>query len=174
MSENTIYTIAALGVIGIFIIIIAAIIGLVCYILNSYSLYMILKAVGYDMAWLAWIPFCRYFAITMAFNYKSDPNITIFGLAIPRPIAGFAGIIGAVLGRCIPFIGGVFPILAILIGGFILGEMFDVCEDSEPGKNTGMGIVSSLIIFVQIFMFFKYMGKANRGEINLNTYSANH
>ena len=173
MSDNTIFTIAALGIIGIIIVVIAAIISLVCYILNSYSLYMILKAVGYDMAWLAWIPFCKYFAITMAFNFKNDPNITIFGLPLPRPVAGFAGIIGTVLAK-LPFIGGIFPILAILINGFILGEMFDVCEDSEPGKNTGMGIVSSLIIFVQIFMFFKYMGKANRGEINISTYSANH
>ncbi len=174
MSDKTIYAIAALGIIGIFIFIIAAVISLACYVLSSYSLYTILKTVGYDMAWLAWIPFCQYFAITMAFNYKDEPNITVLGLAIPRPVAGFAGIIGAILGKFIPFIGGVFPILAILINGFILGEMFDVCEDSEPGKNTGMGIVSSLIVFVRIFMFFKYMGKANRGEIDLKTYSANH
>lgn len=174
MSENAIIGIAALGIIGIFIIIIVAVFGLLCYILNSYSLFMILKGVGYEMAWLAWIPFCKYFAITMAFNYKNDPNINVFGLAIPRPVAGFASIICGILGKLIPVIGGVFPILAILINGFILAEMFDICEDNEPGKNTAMGIISSLIVFVQIFMFFKYMGKANRGEINIDTYSSNH
>lgn len=174
MSEKTIIGIAALGIIGIFILVIAVIIGLVCYILNSYSLFMILRGAGYKMAWLAWIPFCQYFAITMAFNYKNDPNISIFGLAIPRPVAGFASIICGILGKFIPFIGGIFPIFAILINGLILGEMFDVCEDSEPGKNTAMGIISSLIFFVQIFMFFKYMGKMNRGEINIDAYSSNH
>ena len=174
MSDNTILGIAALGILGIIIIVIAVAIGIACYILNAYPLYTILKEVGYDLAWLAWIPFCQYFAIVMAFNIKNDSNIKICGINIPRQVAGFAGLIGSILGSCIPFIGGVFPILALLINGFILGEMFDICENSEPGRNTGMGIVSSVIFFVQIFMFFKYMGKAKNGEINLDAYSANH
>lgn len=167
MSEKALYTIIGLGIIGIFIAIIAGIISLVVYILNSYALYMILKAVGYELAWLAWVPFCQYFAITMAFNRNNEPNINLFGLQIPRPVAGFASLIGFILGRIIPVIGGVFPILAVLINGAILCEMFDMCDDREPGTNMGMGIISSLIIFVQIYQFFKYMGRANRGEIHL-------
>lgn len=174
MSENALHIIIGLGIIGIFIAIIAGIISLVIYVLNSYALYMTLKAVGYELAWLAWVPFCQYFAITMAFNYKDEQNISIFGISIPRPVAGFASLIGMVLGSFIPFIGSILPILALLINGNILAEMFDVCEDSEPGKNIGMGIVSALIIFVQIFMFFKYMKKANNGEIDIRGYAAGH
>lgn len=167
MSEQTFYMIVGLGIIGIIILIIASILSLVIYVLNSYPLYMILKSVGYEMAWLAWIPFCKYFAIAMAFNTKNEPNITLFGLALPRPVAGFASLIGVVLSSIVPVIGGVFPILAILINGGILCEMFDVCDDREPGANMGMGIISSLIVFVQIYQFFKYMGKANRGELHI-------
>lgn len=173
MSEKAIYTIIGLGIIGIFIAIIAGIISLVIYILNSYALYMILKAVGYELAWLAWVPFCQYFAITMAFNYKDEQNISIFGISIPRPVAGFASLINILFCGFIPFIGRFLPILALLINANILAEMFDVCEDSESGKNLGMGIVSALIIFVQIFMFFKYMKKANNGEIDIRGYAAN-
>lgn len=167
MSEQAWVAIVGIGIIGIIVLIIAAVISLVIYVLNSYSLYMILKSVGYDLAWLAWVPFCQYFAITMAFNRNNEPNINLFGLQIPRPVAGFASLIGIVLGRIIPIIGGIFPIFAILINGAILCEMFDICDDREPGTNMGMGIVSSLIVFVQIYQFFKYMGKANRGEIHL-------
>lgn len=174
MSEKAIYAILGLGIIGIFIIIIAGITSLVLYILNSYALYMILKAVGYELAWLAWIPCCQYFAITMAFNYKNEQNISVFGIPIPRPAAGFASLIGAIIASIIPVVGGFFPLLALLINGNILGEMFDVCEDSEPGKNIGMGIISALIVFVQIFMLFNYMKKANDGEIDIQRYAASH
>ncbi|MCM1244499.1 MAG: hypothetical protein NC293_02515 [Roseburia sp.] len=174
MSQEAIYTIVGLGIIGILLAVVAGIISLVLYILNSYALYMILKAVGYELAWLAWIPFCQYFAITMAFNYKNEPNISVFGIPVPRPAAGFAALIGTIASGIIPFIGALFPILAVLINGNILAEMFDVCEESETGKNLGMGIISSLIIFVQIAMFFKYMKKAKNGEIDIQRYAANH
>lgn len=167
MSEQAWNIIIGLGIIGIVVIILAAVTSLAIYVLNSYSLYMILKSVDYDLAWLAWIPFCQYFAITMAFNRNNEPNINLFGLLqIPRPVAGFASLIGTALGRIIPFIGWVFPILALLINGVILCEMFDICDDKEPGTNMGLGIISSLIVFVQIYEFFKYMGKANRGELH--------
>ena len=147
MSENRFYAILGLGILGVLLLIFACIITLVLYVLNAYPLYMILKEVGYDLAWLAWVPFCQYFAITMAFNYRDEPNINLFGIQIPRPVAGFATLIGSILARIVPFIGGAFPILAVLICGGILGEMFDVCENKEPGSNLGMGILSSLIIF---------------------------
>lgn len=178
MSENVFYSIVGLGLLGVLLIVLAGITTLALYVLNSYSLYTILKAVGYEMAWLAWIPFCEYFAITMAFNYKDEPNISIFGISIPRQIAGFARliitVINVVLPNSIPFVAQILAILAILINGNILCEMFDVCEDSEPGKNLGISIISALIPLVQIVMFFKYMGKAGRGEINIGAYSANH
>lgn len=175
MSDETIFTIAGIGILGVLIFsIIIGIIILACYLLTAYPLFQILKAVDYDLAWLAWIPFCQYFAIAMAFNYKNEPNIQAFGIPLPRPVAGFSSLIGSVIARIIPFVGRLFPILALLINGCILGEMYDVCEDSEPGKNLGMGIVSSLIWFVQIYMLFKFMGKAKRGEINLKAYAARH
>lgn len=171
MDSKGLTVFAALGILGLLIGIVILAIGIVCYILSSYSLYNILKAVGYDTPWLAWIPFCQYFAIVMVFNYKKDQNICIFGLSIPRPVAGFASTIAAIL-QNIPFIGWIFPILALLINGFILAEMFDICEDSEPGKNTAMGIVSSVVFFIQIFMFFKYMKRANQGEIDIDAYAS--
>ncbi len=175
MSDEAFYTIAGLSIIGMIIFfIIIGVILLALYVLTAYPLFQILKAVDYDLAWLAWIPFCQYFAIAMAFNYKNEPNIQAFGIPMPRPAAGFASLIASILAKFIPFIGKVFPILALLINGCILGEMYDVCEDSEPGKNLGMGIVSSLIWFVQIYMLFKFMGKAKRGEIDLKTYAARH
>lgn len=174
MSEKALYSIIGLGIIGVLIIIIAGIISLVLYILNSYALYMILKAVGYELSWLAWVPFCKYFVITMAFNYKDEQTINVFGIPIPRPVAGFASLINIIFSGFIPVIGRFLPILALLINGNILGEMFDVCEDSESGKNIVMGIVSALIVFVQIFMFFKYMKKANNGEVDIQRYAAGH
>ncbi len=173
MSESSFYYALGFGI-GFLIVIIAGIISFVLYILNSYAVYMILKAVGYELAWLAWVPFCKYFAITTAFNYKDEQAINIFGIPIPRPVAGFASLISIIFSGFIPVIGRFLPILALLINGNILGEMFDVCEDSESGKNVGMGIISALIVFVQIFMFFKYMKKANNGEVDIQRYAANH
>ena len=175
MSDESLYAAAGIGILGALIfLIIVGIIVLALYVLTAYPMFQILKAVDYDYAWLAWIPFCQYFAIAMAFNYKNEPNIQAFGIPLPRPVAGFATLIGSVASGFIPFIGKVFPILALLISGCILGEMYDVCEDSEPGKNLGMGIVSSLIWFVQIYMLFKFMIRAKRGEINIKAYAANH
>ncbi len=175
MSDESLYALAGISIMGVIIfLIIIGIILLALYVLTAYPLFQILKAVDYDLAWLAWIPFCQYFAITMAFNYKNEPNIQAFGIPLPRPVAGFASLIGVVASSFIPFVGRIFPILALLINGCILGEMYDVCEDSEPGKNLGMGIVSSLIWFVQVYMLFKLMGKAKRGEINLKAYAATH
>lgn len=176
MSTDTLSALYGLGALGGFVIvlIIIGIFALAAYVLTAYPLYKILKAVHYELAWLAWIPFCQYFTIVMAFNYKNEPNMQIFGLSVPRPAAGFASLIGIVLSKIIPIIGNLFPILAVLINGCILAEMYDVCEDHEPGSNLAMGIISSLIWIVQIVMLFKYMGRANRGEINIDTYSAMH
>lgn len=162
-----------LGAAGIAVILFAVLICIAVYVATAYPLFVILKEVGYEYAWLAWIPICQYFTIVMAFNAKDDPNLTIAGIEIPRPLAGFAGVIAGVLGN-IPFIGFIFPILAVIVNGFILAEMYDVCEDSEPGQNTAMGIISALVGIVAIIMFWKYMGKANRGEINLANYTAHH
>lgn len=174
MTDTLLYTIL-MG--SIVVLLIAGIIALALYVLVAYPLYQILKAVHYELAWLAWIPFCQSFAIVMAFNYRKEPNIQVFGLAMPRPAAGFATLIATVASSFlgfIPFVGTVLPVLAALVNGCILGEMFDVCEDREPGSDLGMGILSSLIWIVQIVMLFKYMGKANRGEISLDTYAARH
>lgn len=173
LDEKSILALGALGILGIIIILIIIVVAIAFYVANAYPLYMILKSVGYDMAWLAWIPFCQYFAITMAFNYKKDSNITIFGIQIPRPVAGFASLIALVLSK-IPVIGPVLSILALLVNAFILCEMFDVCENTEPEKNMGMAVISALIIFVQIFTFFKYLKRANNGEIDVEAYSRNH
>lgn len=158
---------------GIIFIIFGAVIVLALYILTAYPLYMILKSAGYDLAWLAWIPFCQYFAIVMAFNYKDDPNISLFGISVPRPLAGFAGLIASVL-SFIPIVGKVLPVLAMVVNGLILAEMFDVCEDSDPGKNTGMGILCAIIAIIQIPMFFKFMKKATDGGIDVKGYQTRH
>lgn len=163
---------AALGL-GIIVITLFVVMVLTLYILIAYPLYMILKSVGYDLAWLAWIPFCQYFAIVMAFNYKDDPNISLFGISVPRPLAGFAVLIASAL-SFIPIVGKILLILGMIVNGLILAEMFDVCEDSDPGKNTGMGILSAIIAFIQIPMFFKFMKKATDGEIDVKGYQTRH
>ena len=84
------YANAIIGL-GVGIAAVILIIAIACYVIFSYAHMKALKALGYDKAWLAWIPYGCTFACADAAAKDEDP-VELFGkLALSRHFCSNCG-----------------------------------------------------------------------------------
>ncbi len=76
MSDSIYYSSTDAGVAAIILSFLAAyfviilVIGIVCYVFNSLSLYQMAKNRGFDSPWLAWIPIAKTYLMGKIINEK--------------------------------------------------------------------------------------------------------
>ena len=107
----------------VLIISLALIAALVLYLFCSITNYLALKRVGYDKAYLAFIPFANMWALTQV-CYSQDGYIEIFGKKINKTWFDFYWAIMLVVSG-IPYIGSIlvcpflkrFPLLLFIMLG---------------------------------------------------------
>ena len=97
------YANAIIGL-GVGIAAVILIIAIACYVIFSYAHMKALKALGYDKAWLAWIPYGCTFACADAAAKDEDP-VELFGsFTVPALLFKLWWILLLVLGF-LPFPG---------------------------------------------------------------------
>ena len=141
---------------GFGIIVVAVIIIIAWYVLCSYAHMKALKALGYDKAWLAWIPYGCTFACADAAAKDEDP-VELFGsFTVPALLFKLWWILLLVLGF-LPFPGWLSNVLSIALNivfmGSIYAKMFAELDGKTESEEQVLGCVSGFLPIVAVFKF---------------------
>ena len=124
------YANAIIGL-GVGIAAVILIIAIACYVIFSYAHMKALKALGYDKAWLAWIPYGCTFACADAAAKDEDP------------VLPFPGWLSNVLNIA----------LNIVFMGSIYAKMFAELDGKTESEEQVLGCVSGFLPIVAVFKF---------------------
>ena len=137
------YANAIIGL-GVGIAAVILIIAIACYVIFSYAHMKALKALGYDKAWLAWIPYGCTFACADAAAKDEDP-VELFG-SFTVLVLGF-----------LPFPGWLSNVLNIALNivfmGSIYAKMFAELDGKTESEEQVLGCVSGFLPIVAVFKF---------------------
>ena len=134
------YANAIIGL-GVGIAAVILIIAIACYVIFSYAHMKALKALGYDKAWLAWIPYGCTFACADAAAKDEDP-VELFGsFTVPALLFKLWWILLLVLGF-LPFPGWLSNVL-----------MFAELDGKTESEEQVLGCVSGFLPIVAVFKF---------------------
>ena len=134
------YANAIIGL-GVGIAAVILIIAIACYVIFSYAHMKALKALGYDKAWLAWIPYGCTFACADAAAKDEDP-VELFG-SFTVPALLFPGWLSNVLNIA----------LNIVFMGSIYAKMFAELDGKTESEEQVLGCVSGFLPIVAVFKF---------------------
>jgi len=149
------YANALIGL-GLGIAVVILIIAIACYVIFSYSHMKALKALGYDKAWLAWIPYGCTFACADAAAKDEDP-VELFGsFTVPALLFKLWWILLLVL-AFLPFPGWLSNVLNIALNvvfmGSIYAKMFAELDGKTESEEQVIGCVSGFLPIVAVFKF---------------------
>ena len=160
------YANAIIGL-GVGIAAVILIIAIACYVIFSYAHMKALKALGYDKAWLAWIPYGCTFACADAaakdeedgelFVAKDEDPVELFGsFTVPALLFKLWWILLLVLGF-LPFPGWLSNVLSIALNivfmGSIYAKMFAELDGKTESEEQVLGCVSGFLPIVAVFKF---------------------
>ena len=129
------YANAIIGL-GVGIAAVILIIAIACYVIFSYAHMKALKALGYDKAWLAWIPYGCTFACADAAAKDEDP-VELFGsFTVPGWLSNVLNIA-----------------LNIVFMGSIYAKMFAELDGKTESEEQVLGCVSGFLPIVAVFKF---------------------
>lgn len=129
------------------------IVVIVCYVLYGYSHMKALKALGYDKAWLAWIPYGNYFAMADAVT-GDEESVNLFGnVNVPIMVYKLWWIAPFVL-TFIPVLGRILSMaILIVFSGNAYGRMYAELEGKTLQETQGIGYVSGFISIIAVVKF---------------------
>lgn len=146
--------VAMLGAYLIFILVI----GVVCWVLYGISHMKALKAVGYDKAWMAWIPLANMWALAEV-ALDGDESMTLFGsLNIPAIAFKLWWVVGFV-SSFIPMVGGFLNlVLTVICLGTCYIKMYAKLDGRDEKDVQALGYVSGFFPIIAVFklLFGKY------------------
>ena len=149
MSDSIYYSSTDAGVAAIILSFLAAyfviilVIGIVCYVFNSLSLYQMAKNRGIDSPWLAWIPIAKTYLMGKIINEKvAFPYAHVF-----LPLLPFA----SGLLSMIPFIGWLFPIAYAV---YYYGALYRLYRMYKPENAVLFQVLSIIFAITQPFFLF--------------------
>lgn len=146
----------ALFGLGFMIVLIVLVIAIAIYVLFSYAHMKALKAMGYDKAWLAWIPYGCTFACADAAVKDEDP-VELFGsFTVPALLFKLWWILLLVL-AFLPFPGWLSRVLNIVLNVVFLGstyaKMFAELDRKTESEEQVIGCVSGFLPIIAVFKF---------------------
>lgn len=154
--------VAALMGMGMAIIAIVGIVVIACYVIFSVSHMKALKAMGYDKAWLAWIPYGVFYACADAAAEGEGEKVKLFGsLELPAMVFKLWWILPLAL-LFIPVNGTVENVITIVLNVVFLGcsyaKMYAKLEGKQESETQAIGCVSGLIPIIAVVKFLSYKG----------------
>lgn len=160
-----------LGALMVVIVIVA--IGL--YVWGSLVEYHMFQMLGYDKAWMAWIPAVRDYALCDIVPCPQNTNEIVYDgkgtFRIPKTLFIWLWAIGI----AINFIPNVGPYLDFLLNIFYMIPVYifvySTFEKKAPSEALGLAIVSSIIPLVGLIMFTIDVKKAR--EMNIDLFNNN-
>ena len=151
------YANAIIGL-GVGIAAVILIIAIACYVIFSYAHMKALKALGYDKAWLAWIPFACTFGCADAVA-KDEDLVDMFGsFSVPAFVFKLWWIVPLVVALpFVPFPGGLGRLLTFALNivflGSIYAKMFAALDGKTESEEQVLGCVSGALPIVAVFKF---------------------
>ena len=160
--DSLIYGILAYGAIMIILSLIVLVVAIAAYICRSLTLYRLFSAAYYPNAWMAWLPFCKQYAM-VDMEESSSPdgcNVSYFNkINLPIPLCKFWFLI-CVLG-CLPYIGWIIVLGAHVF--FTLGNTTTMIANMR-GTDPNSEVFPTLVAFLP-FADAVYFNKVYK-EIN--------
>lgn len=147
-----------LAVVGAYLMVII-VIALVVYVLSSLAHMKALKALGYDKAWMAWIPFAQQYALADVAAGNQD-SVTLFGsVSVPAILYKFWWILWIVL-PFVPVIGSLAStVVCIIFLGNCYVKIYARLEGTSEQEQQVIGYLSGFLVIIAIVKFL--IGKYN-------------
>lgn len=138
------------------IIVFALLIWIAFYVIQSVAYMKALKALGYDKAWLAWIPYVQYYACADAVSDNQE-NVYLFNKFLtPVWLFKFWWAIALAIGF-LPLLSTVSGLLKILLQVFFLGavytKMYARLEYKQEQDTQVIGCISGLFPIIASIKF---------------------
>lgn len=143
---------------GLLFFVILLVLVIAIYVLFSLAHMKALKALGYDKAWLAWIPFACTFGCADAVA-KDEDLVDMFGsFSVPAFVFKLWWIVPLVVALpFVPFPGGLGRLqtfaLNIVFLGSIYAKMFAALDGKTESEEQVLGCVSGALPIVAVFKF---------------------
>lgn len=125
------------------------------YIVGALAVWRVLKMLGYDKAWLAWIPFGRYYALAEA-TMEKDVYLP-FNITLAMDVFKWWWLI--------PILSSAIPIISIAVTvicfGWTLKKIYAMCEGVSPDQVSTIAYISAYIQIIMWIKFFTYKSVAS-------------
>lgn len=148
--------VAALMGMGMAIIAIVGIIVIACYIIFSMAHMKALKAMGYDKAWLAWIPYGVWYACADAAAGDEDPVRLFDSFEVPSTVFKLWWIVPLVL-NFVSFNSGLETMINFALNLVFLGstyaKMYAILDHKTEKETQTIGAVSGIVPIVAVVKF---------------------
>ena len=146
---------ALLGM-GMAIVAIVGIIIIACYIIFSMSHMKALKAMGYDKAWLAWIPYGVWYACADAVAGDEEQVRLFDSFEVPALVFKLWWIVPLVL-NFVSFSGSLENMINFALNLVFLGstyaKMYAVLDRKSEKETQTIGAVSGIVPIVAVVKF---------------------
>lgn len=148
MSDSAVF----LAVIGAYLMVFL-VVGVIFYVLTSLAHMKALKALGYDKAWMAWIPFAQQYALAdvAAGNQES---VTLFGsFSVPAVLYKFWWILWIIL-PFVPVIGSLAStVVMVLFLGNCYVKIYARLDGTPEQEQQVIGYLSGFLVIIAIVKF---------------------
>ena len=148
--------VTALFGMGMAIIAIVGIIVIACYIIFSMSHMKALQAMGYDKAWLAWIPYGVWYACADAVAGDEEQVRLFDSFAVPVLVFKLWWIVPLIL-NFVSFNGSLENMINFALNLVFLGstyaKMYAVLDHKTEKETQTIGAVSGIVPIVAVVKF---------------------
>ncbi|MDE6910147.1 MAG: hypothetical protein K2P44_06745 [Lachnospiraceae bacterium] len=150
--------VAILAALGAYLVLVL-VICVVCYVVSSLAHMKALKAMGYDKAWMAWIPFAQWYACADAATAGKQDNVTLFGsFSVPVSLYKFWWALWLVLQVLSQFLlGSILGLLATVVQIIFLGnsyvKMYAALDGTDEKDQQVIGYISGFLVIIAVFKF---------------------
>ncbi|MCR5235829.1 MAG: hypothetical protein K6E34_01335 [Lachnospiraceae bacterium] len=155
---------------GVFAV--AAVIGIILYLIASIARYRYLRIRSYENAWMAFIPIVNIWAVVEA-TYGRRERINIYGWDAPATVLKLWPIVTYALAlviNVIPMIGSVLSLILTVLNIAVLAMIFkDIMEQLDKPQETVTAVIVVIVHIVADIMILIETGKFNPGQQNWQT-----
>lgn len=152
MSEHALGSILAMSI-GVIIFVFA--LAILMYVLWALAVHKVLKKLGSDMPWMAWIPVLSTIALAREADDGSG-NVDMFGMKVPVNIFMFWAVANLILGL-IPNVGRLLSLVfSGICGGVMYRTVYAKCESRRENDMLAIGLISGFFPIVALVKFLSY------------------
>lgn len=143
---------------SIIILILCITLAIVMYVLWSVGCMRVLKALGWQAPWMAWIPVLSHIALGLAINTDDNKTMKLCGLDIPTFIYAFW--IGFYLIAIrIPGVGNLIGLIVMIaLSGRIYQNIYSRLEGKPESETMIIGFLSGWLGIIPLVKFLSYKG----------------